>query len=211
MPWARCCLTWCSGCLGQITRSDDTGGRRLLYLESSVYASSGSRLSRLLLIRYSTAAPVHVQLRMDCRPRPSRRVYAPHRSKSTKPLHHWCSGRKEYAVDSGGAGEYRGGLGQRIDLTHRGGEGFVISKMFDRIAYPARGQSGGAAGAMGQVYAESSSDGSPTKRILSAKGRDEIAPGERLVLITPGGGGIGEVRNRTADALQLDKENGLTT
>ncbi len=70
-------------------------------------------------------------------------------TENTAPLIIW---RKEYRPDSGGAGEYRGGLGQVMEFGHADGEAFAVSKMFDRIRHPARGRQGGEPGAPARVY-----------------------------------------------------------
>ena len=117
----------------------------------------------------------------------------------TTPLLIW---RREYRTDSAGAGEFRGGFGQVIEVGHRGGDGFVVSKMFDRVQHPARGRQGGADGAPGRVYLK---DGGT----LKGKGRDEIPPGGVLVMETPGGGGMGDVARRDPARVRADLEAGL--
>ncbi len=121
----------------------------------------------------------------------------------TSPLVIW---HKEYRTDSGGRGRWRGGLGQRIEISHREGAPFVVSKMFDRIQHPARGRDGGAAGAAGRVYVI---DEAGSKQDLPGKGRDVVPAGARLVLETPGGGGMGNPENRDPDAVAADRSAGL--
>lgn len=120
-------------------------------------------------------------------------------NEATTPLVFW---RREYLPDSGGAGRYRGGLGQIIEVGHRQGVAFVVSKMFDRIGHPARGRFGGQAGKPGSVHI---SAGVP----LPGKGRDLIPAGQTLILQTPGGGGIGPVAERDAAAIEADLLAGL--
>ena len=69
-------------------------------------------------------------------------------NEATSPLIFW---KKEFRPNSGGKGEFRGGLGQTIEISHRYGSDFVVSKMFDRIIHPARGRDGGDAGEPGRV------------------------------------------------------------
>jgi N-methylhydantoinase B len=121
----------------------------------------------------------------------------------TTPLVIW---RREYRVDSAGAGEYRGGLGQTIEVAHRQGEPFVVSKMFDRIQHPARGRQGGGAGAHG-VGSLRQADGATLP--LRGKGRDEVPAGAMLVMETPGGGGMGDAAARDPDRVRADLEAGL--
>lgn len=121
----------------------------------------------------------------------------------TSPLVIW---RREYRIDSGGTGAHRGGLGQVIEVGHRQGEGFVVSKMFDRVHHAARGRQGGGDGAPGRVYLRDK-QGNETE--LRGKGRDEVPPGAVLVMETPGGGGMGKVAERGAERVRADLEAGL--
>ncbi|MEM7079003.1 MAG: hydantoinase B/oxoprolinase family protein [Pseudomonadota bacterium] len=126
-------------------------------------------------------------------------------NEATSPLVIW---RKEYTPDSGGAGLRRGGLGQTIEVSHRQGAGFVMSKMFDRIHHPAQGRAGGASGAPGRVY-ERTAGGAEVA--LPGKGRSEIAPGSTLVMQTPGGGGLGDPDARDPEACAADAAAGLVS
>jgi N-methylhydantoinase B len=125
-------------------------------------------------------------------------------NEATSPLVLW---RKEYSADSGGDGEYRGGLGQTIEISHRHGASFVISKMFDRVHHAARGRGGGDDGSCGNVMTRSP-DGDDIH--LSPKGRDVIPAGHRLILETPGGAGLGEPTLRKKEARDADHIAGLS-
>ena len=118
--------------------------------------------------------------------------------------------RREYLPGSAGAGEYRGGLGQVIEIAHAEGAPFVISKMFDRIRHPARGRRGGAAGRPGRVYVVHDAGGDRRVVELRGKGQDVVPAGATLVLETPGGGGIGDAVRRRPEAVAADREAGLT-
>ena len=117
----------------------------------------------------------------------------------TSPLVIW---RKEYRPGSGGSGRNRGGLGQTIEIGHRHGAPFHVSKMFDRIRFPARGRAGGGDGSPGRVYLKDGPD-------LPGKGKDLVPAGAMLVLETPGGGAIGDPSERDVDAIAADIEAGL--
>ena len=65
-------------------------------------------------------------------------------TEQTGPVIIW---RKELRPDSGGAGQYRGGLGQVMAVGARAGHDFDISAMFDRVHHPARGRRDGFEGA----------------------------------------------------------------
>lgn len=105
--------------------------------------------------------------------------------------------RKELRNGSGGNGKHRGGLGQSIEISAAEGYVFRFSAMFDRLGHPARGRSGGEAGAPGSVSLD---DG--TK--LRGKGLQFVPEGRRLVLDLPGGGGYGPASERPADAVAYD-------
>ncbi len=120
-------------------------------------------------------------------------------NEATSPLLIW---RKEYRTDSAGAGQFRGGLGQVIEVAHARGQPFVISKMFDRIDHPARGLRGGGAGAPGRVYVKAGAG-------FKGKGRDVVPAGATLVMETPGGGGIGSPDARDPEAVRADLGAGL--
>ena len=125
-------------------------------------------------------------------------------NEATTPLVIW---RKEYREDSGGAGERRGGLGQTVEIGHRQGAAFVISKMFERVRHPPRGRSGGGDGVAGMVFVRGA--GGEADQELQGKGRDLVPAGCVLVLQTPGGGGIGDPRQRDRDKIARDLRAGL--
>ncbi|MFK7957923.1 MAG: hydantoinase B/oxoprolinase family protein [Lysobacterales bacterium] len=112
--------------------------------------------------------------------------------------------RKEFRPNSGGNGQYRGGLGQRMEFTHVHGEGFVVSRMFDRIHHPARGRNGGGDGAAARCAVAGQSD-------LPGMGRNEVPAGGTFVLETAGGAGRGDPECRSSAAIQQDLLLGLTT
>jgi N-methylhydantoinase B len=115
------------------------------------------------------------------------------------PLIFW---RKEYRPDSGGAGRTRGGHGQIIEIESRIGQPFELLAAYDRIDHPPRGRDGGRDGAPGGVSFKSG-------KTLKGKGFLLVPPGERLVVMTPGGGGMGDPRERSEEAIARDREAGL--
>ncbi len=112
--------------------------------------------------------------------------------------------RKEFRTDSGGAGRYRGGLGQHIEVSSAIHEDFELLAAFDRIDHPPRGRAGGQAGAGGQVSLSSG-------KTLAGKGGQIVPAGERLVIKTPGGGGHGDPASRDESSIRDDTEKGLTS
>ncbi|WP_280569724.1 hydantoinase B/oxoprolinase family protein [Chromohalobacter sp. 296-RDG] len=119
----------------------------------------------------------------------------------TGPIVVW---RKELRPDSGGAGKYRGGLGQVIEIAPADGHEFNFSAMFDRITAPARGRDGGQNGAPGSVTLD---DGTP----LRPKGWQHVPAGRRLMLQLPGGGGFGDPNERSREACESDHVKGYVT
>jgi N-methylhydantoinase B len=80
----------------------------------------------------------------------------------------------------------------------------IISATFDRIVHPARGSEGGHSGGAGRVSLKSGTT-------LRGFGRQVIPAGDRVVLETPGGGGIGDPGKRSREAVVHDLKNGLIT
>ena len=117
------------------------------------------------------------------------------------PLIFWT---KEYRPDSGGAGRTRGGHGQNIEIESRIGEPFELLAAYDRIDHPARGRDGGKDGAPGVVAFKSG-------KTLPGKGFLMVPTGERLVIKTPGGGGIGDPAERDPERVAADRKAGLVT
>jgi len=113
--------------------------------------------------------------------------------------------RKEYLADSGGAGEFRGGLAQAIEVANREAAPFTISAAtFDRIRHPAQGRDGGLPGTVGRARLGSGRD-------LPDKGIHIVPAGDSLVVELPGGGGFGDPRKRAREALAADMAAELVT
>jgi N-methylhydantoinase B len=112
--------------------------------------------------------------------------------------------RKELWAGSGGAGRFRGGLGQVVEVSGRRGDGFEVLAMYERVVTPARGRGGGHDGVAGRVGLAS---GAP----LRSKGLQGIPAGDRLVLHVPGGAGLGDPAERSAEDAARDREAGLVS
>jgi N-methylhydantoinase B len=112
--------------------------------------------------------------------------------------------RKELRPDSGGAGKYRGGLGQFMEVGALEGHEFDFQAMFDRVNHPARGRQGGAAGAATTIGQD---DGSK----MRGKGKQFVAHGRRVMLAFPGGAGYGNPRERDPALIKRDIIRGYTS
>ena len=113
--------------------------------------------------------------------------------------------RKEFRVDSGGAGKHRGGLGQVIEVRHAQHDAaMVVAAAFDRVFHPARGALGGRDGAAGALRLASGA-------VLRPKGRQLVPAGDRLIVETAGGAGWGDPAERDPALLARDHLYGLVT
>lgn len=122
-------------------------------------------------------------------------------SETMAPVVFW---RKEYRPDSGGPGTFRGGLGQIVEVSHAENVPMILAATFDRIKFPARGALGGQPGGSGRVSLKSG-------KTLNGKGRQLVPAGDRVVIETPGGGGIGDPRERPRDDVERDIRLGLVS
>ncbi len=109
--------------------------------------------------------------------------------------------RRELRRDSGGAGRWRGGLGQRIELCAANDQPFLVFLSVERIRFPARGRDGGLAGAPGRIRLDEGPE-------LPGKGEIRVATGQTLVFETPGGGGLGDPATRECALVDKDLAEG---
>jgi N-methylhydantoinase B len=112
--------------------------------------------------------------------------------------------RRQLRPDSGGAGTWRGGLGQLTEFTRRGEGRWSVSSIADRTVYAAPGLLGGQSGAAGEV---SLNDGTR----LNAKALKDLEQGEIVHVNLPGGGGYGDPLKRDIEKVRWDVvENYIT-
>ena len=105
--------------------------------------------------------------------------------------------------DSGGAGQFRGGLGQEIVLRNDAREPVSIAVIGSRTAFPARGIYGGHDGATRAFEING--------RPVAPKGNYELQPGDVLKVADAGGGGYGNPRHRDPTAIAADLREGFVT
>jgi N-methylhydantoinase B len=112
--------------------------------------------------------------------------------------------QKQLRPDSGGAGRTRGGLGQVMEIGSKGELEFAVNAIFDRVGFPPKGRAGGGEGAGGVVQLASGEK-------LRTKGFQIIPEGERLLLLLPGGGGMGDPVERDPALVARDVRNGMVS
>ena len=112
--------------------------------------------------------------------------------------------RKELRPDSGGAGQFRGGLGQYMEIGAAEGYEFDIQAMFDRVNHPARGRAGGRNGAPTTIAQD---DGTA----MRGKGKQFVPHGRRVMMAFPGGAGYGAPATRDRGLVKRDLSRGYIT
>ena len=118
---------------------------------------------------------------------------------ANSPLVIW---KRELRPDSAGAGQFRGGYGQSLEIGHRHDAPFLVSAMFDRVDNPAKGRRGGSDGTPGRVSLDSG-------EALRSKGVQLVPRGRRLRLDLPGGAGLGNPRERVPAVVRAEVSAGL--
>ncbi|HEY3304510.1 MAG TPA: hydantoinase B/oxoprolinase family protein [Candidatus Binatia bacterium] len=112
--------------------------------------------------------------------------------------------RRELRADSGGAGGWRGGLGQLTEFTSRGEGGWSVSSIVDRTRYAAPGLLGGKPGLAGELALDNGARPNPKSQI-------ELARGQAVHLNLPGGGGYGDPLSRDPERVRQDVIAGYVT
>jgi N-methylhydantoinase B len=112
---------------------------------------------------------------------------------------------REFRRDSGGPGRNRGGLGHRIVYSGlRLKEPYRLSPFTDRVRHPAPGLEGGLPGAPGEFQLADGTQLNPKRTV-------ELAPEQLLVIGLPGGGGMGDPRERDPALVRQDVLDGLVS
>jgi N-methylhydantoinase B len=111
--------------------------------------------------------------------------------------------RRELRIDSGGAGRYRGGLGQSTEMRSTSGLPWEVSAMIDRIQFAGSGLQGGAPGERGHFSVDQVPK--PAKLLLS------LAPSASVQLNLPGGGGYGDPLERPPEQVLRDVVDGYVS
>ncbi len=111
--------------------------------------------------------------------------------------------RKELIPDSGGAGQYRGGLGQRGVLRNLSDRPMNVYLSTERVKHPCFGVVGGGEGGPGAVRHNG--------KTVFPKGKLTLLPGDRLEVELPGGGGWGRPLDRAHHQVENDLQQGLVS
>ena len=112
--------------------------------------------------------------------------------------------RKALVPDSGGAGRWRGGLGQEVVIRNLSPNRMRLSIMSERTKQPPQGRFGGQAGCLPRFKL---ADGAEA----DSKGISWVEPGENVTIRSHGGGGFGPPEDRPAEIVATDLIDGYIT
>jgi N-methylhydantoinase B len=112
----------------------------------------------------------------------------------------------EPVADTGGAGEWRGGLAFRREYHLL--EDALVVRRFDKSRFPPGGVAGGGDGGAARSVIGL---GTESEREIRQSGRVEMKAGERFMIQTAGGGGYGAPAQRDEAALRQDVAEGYVT
>ncbi len=112
--------------------------------------------------------------------------------------------RRQLRPDSGGAGTWRGGLGQFTEFTNRSEGPWSVSCIVDRTRYPAPGLLGGKPGAPGEFILDTGDRPNPKAQV-------DLMPHQVVHLNQPGGGGYGDPFSRDPERVRQDVIAGYIT
>jgi N-methylhydantoinase B len=114
--------------------------------------------------------------------------------------------RFDVVADTGGAGKWRGGVSFQREYELL--EDAMIIRRFDKAIYPPSGIAGGGNGGGGRFVVRL---GTPEQQETRASARYEMKAGDRFLIQSAGGGGYGDPRERDAEAVQRDVQEGYVT
>ncbi|MFJ8917330.1 hydantoinase B/oxoprolinase family protein [Amycolatopsis sp. NPDC102389] len=106
-------------------------------------------------------------------------------------------------TDSGGAGKWRGGLGQCTTMAARGEISWSVNGNVDRVRRPASGVDSGHDGSVGRFEL--------TRGPLPSKSRMNLRPDDVVNVFLPGGGGYGDPHERDPEAVLADVVDGYVS
>jgi N-methylhydantoinase B len=115
--------------------------------------------------------------------------------------------RFELIADSGGVGEFRGGLGIRREYLNLADARFSIRSM--RHSIPPSGSAGGSSGRPGDIWINP--DTAAAKRLPTRYADYPLRAGDIFRLDTPGGGGHGDPLARDPERVLADVREGVVS
>lgn len=129
----------------------------------------------------------------------------------------WRIEKLAFNQDSCGAGEYRGGVGYSKQMLCLN-ELITVSQMTDRHELAPWGLNGGLEGGLGATLVKKAG-ASAWQTMREAYGKASssrysnvsIRRGDRVTLVTPGGGGYGDPKSRSAEAVSADVLDGYVS
>jgi N-methylhydantoinase B len=110
---------------------------------------------------------------------------------------------KRMRPGSGGAGRFRGGLGQDVLIESRSERPVIVAFMAERVTYPAPGFAGGRDGGLGDVQING--------RSIDHRKQHVLKRGDRVLVRTPGGGGYGPASRRDDALTRRDRLLGFVS
>jgi N-methylhydantoinase B len=114
--------------------------------------------------------------------------------------------RFDLVPDSGGAGEWRGGLSMRREYELLADA--TVIRRFDKSRFPPQGLAGGRPGGRSRFVVRL---GAPDELEAPASGRYEMKAGERFLVQSAGGGGYGDPQMRKRAAVDRDIAEGYVS
>lgn len=111
--------------------------------------------------------------------------------------------KKALLPDSGGAGKYRGGLGQEIVIRNDTEHLMTVHTFGPRTKFPTMGMNGGKSGKLRRYLING--------KQIDPKGKHVFSPGDEIKIFEAGGGGHGDPRERPVEKVLKDVENGFVT
>jgi N-methylhydantoinase B len=91
-----------------------------------------------------------------------------------------------------------------MEVGSREDAAFGLFASFERVKYPARGRNGGGPGGKGSVRLASGAE-------LGPKGLQVVPAGDRVIVSMPGGGGMGDPKDRDPKTIQRDVRLGYVS
>jgi len=111
--------------------------------------------------------------------------------------------KKKLLTDSGGPGQYRGGLGQEIIIRNDSTNLCTISTLAGRTEFPPLGMAGGKPGRLRRYWVND--------KEVHPKGRYVLKPSDQVRMVEAGGGGYGDPKKRDIQKVLEDVNQGFVS